>query len=115
MGEARPKIPQEKNIDDIAKMTKAQLYNSLKRSKVKFVADALKPELQANWALWRLGLFTPDGTTDGVLLEYAMNWFSMPVAELVKQLHAVNHQDVGNKWNRIEALIRYESVLPLTL
>ena len=40
VGVARPKIPEEKNIDDIAKMTKAQLYNSLKRFKVKFVADA---------------------------------------------------------------------------
>lgn len=107
-GKGPTKIDNNKTIAGVAKLLKEQLFNNLKKSGIKFDENALKPELQAVWALRELCLVTKGETPDEYLLNHATNWFSMSVKELIDELEERNYNDAGNRWDRIEALIRDE-------
>jgi len=107
-GKGPARIDDNKTIAGVAKLSKEQLFNSLEESGIKFDENSLKPELQAVWALRELGLVTKGESPDEYLLNHATNWFSMSVKELIDEIKERNYNDAGNRWDRIEALIRDE-------
>lgn len=102
------KISKRKTIIGVATLKRAELFKSLEKSGVNFDEDALKPELQAVWALKELGIVSRGDTPDENLLDYATSWCSMSVKELASELEERVLDESSNKWTRVETLIRDE-------
>lgn len=102
------KLLNDKNLNELVKKRKEQLFRSLRKSGVNFNEEANKPELQAVWAMTKIGILDKGDTPDEKFLEVATVWCSMTVLELEEYLEARKLKNASNKWGRVELLIRDE-------
>ena len=104
----RKTIPKGRSILDIKDLTRDDLAEQLRDANIDFDNKALKPRLQATFAMMKLGIMTQNGPLDELLLVSVTKWCGMSANNLASELSDRNLSDEANKWKRVEALIRNE-------